>query len=414
MRLLTTLLFLGISLMGTAQRACSSHEYMESRMAADPAAAQGVDAAARFIARQSGSARLRALESTVIHIPVVVHVLYANAAQNLSDEQINSQILALNRDFRHLNSDSVNTPDRFRGLAADIAIEFYLASVTPEGYPTNGIVRKATGVSQWRQDDAMKFASAGGDNAWDSHSYLNIWVCPLGRLLGYASTPGSAADRDGIVINSSAFGTIGASAPFDKGRTAVHEAGHWLGLKHIWGDTYCGNDDVDDTPKQNTYSSGCPSGIRASCDNGAAGSMYMNYMDYTNDACINLFTNGQKDRMRANFVTDGPRFSLLQSRGLGKPWAMPPAVPVVKEIAPNVQSLTLYPNPAHSGLSIDFADARFTGKELRLYNMQGALLQQNIISSRQQKLNVSGLAAGVYWIVTSNGEDVLRVSFVKQ
>jgi hypothetical protein len=118
--------------------------------------------------------------------------------------------------------------------------------------------------------------------------------------------------------------------------------------------------------------------------------------------------------MRANFVTDGPRFSLLQSRGLGKPWAMPPAVPVVKEIAPNVQSLTLYPNPAHSGLSIDFADARFTGKELRLYNMQGALLQQNIISSRQQKLNVSGLAAGVYWIVTSNGEDVLRVSFVKQ
>jgi hypothetical protein len=323
MRLLLTCLTLCISLLSTAQRACNSNEYIQARIAADPASAQGMLAANSFLARKAATSSLRE-QSSLIRIPVVVHVLYATAAQNMTDEQIRSQLDVLNKDFRRLNADSANTPERFRALAADVSVSFELATATPEGYPTNGIVRKYTGVNQWNQDDAMKFAVAGGDNAWDSRYYLNIWVCPMGRVLGYASAPGGAADRDGIVINSTAFGTVGMNAPFDKGRTAVHEIGHWLGLKHIWGDTYCGDDGVSDTPSQGSYTSGCPSGIRTSCNNNATGDMYMNYMDYTNDACVNLFTEGQKARMRANFAAGGPRAALLQSHGLAKAWSTAP------------------------------------------------------------------------------------------
>ncbi|RYZ23619.1 MAG: T9SS type A sorting domain-containing protein [Chitinophagaceae bacterium] len=409
MRLLLTCLTLFSCFFASAQRTCSSSEYTAARSAADPAAAQGMAAARNFLAER---ATLRLQHSITYRIPVVVHVLYADAAQNVSDDAVRSQIEALNRDFRRRNNDSVNTPDRFRSLAADVAIEFVLASATPEGYPTNGIVRKYTGVNQWQQDDAMKFASAGGDDAWDARSYLNIWVCPMGRILGYASAPGGAADRDGIVINFSAFGTIGAAAPFDKGRTAVHETGHWLGLKHIWGDTYCGDDEVADTPKQSNYTSGCPTGIRTSCGNSATGDMYMNYMDYTNDACINLFTEGQSARMRANFYAGGPRASLLASKGLDKPWATPPVV--VAAPGPLVATATVYPNPAQSVLHIDFGGSTWTGRELRVYNAQGALVQRGQIGSRLHNVNTAGLSSGVYWIVAVNGDEVIRKSFVKQ
>ncbi|TCJ19650.1 T9SS type A sorting domain-containing protein [Flaviaesturariibacter flavus] len=409
MRLLLTCLTIFSCLLAGAQRTCSSSEYTAARIAADPAAASGINAARAFLGQRS---TLRLQHSVTYRVPVVVHILYANAAQDVSDDAVRSQIDALNRDFRRMNADSVNTPQYFRSLAADAAIEFVLASVTPEGYPTSGIVRKYTGVNQWQQDDAMKFASAGGDNAWDSHSYLNIWVCPMGRILGYSSAPGGAADRDGIVINYSAFGTLGAAAPFDKGRTAVHEAGHWLGLKHIWGDTYCGDDEVVDTPKQSNYTSGCPSAIRTSCGNSATGDMYMNYMDYTNDACINLFTEGQAARMRANFAPGGPRASLMVSKGLGKSWATPPAAARATE-APS-GAVSVYPNPAQSVLHIDFGNNTWTGKELRVYNTQGAMVQRVQIGSRLQPLNTNGLSAGVYWVVATNGEEVIRKSFVKQ
>jgi hypothetical protein len=415
MRLLLTCLTLCITLFGNAQRACNSHEYIQSRIAADPATANGINAANEFLARRAATANLREQQSLVVYIPVVVHLIYTNGSQNLSDDQVRSQIDALNRDFRRLNADSGNTPERFRSLAADVAIEFQLATSTPEGYPTNGIVRKSSGVTQWRQDDAMKFAGSGGDNAWDSHNYLNIWVCPMGRLLGYSSAPGGAADRDGIVINCTAFGTIGMSAPFDKGRTAVHEIGHWLGLRHIWGDTYCGDDEIGDTPKQSNYTAGCPSGMRTSCSNSATGDMYMNYMDYTNDACINLFTNGQRDRMRANFSAGGPRAALLLSKGLDKPWAVRPPAPEPVP-APLYDNRTLYPNPAQAQLTLDLGSngSSWTGKELRIYNMQGALVQKGLITNRQQRINVAAFSAGVYWIVSNNGSETLKVSFVKQ
>src|SRR5699024_2630864 len=124
-----------------------------------------------------------------------------------------------------------------------------------------GIVRKHTNVSSFMGEDGMKFSGSGGDDAWDSKRYLNIWVCSLfGRSLEYATPPGGPADKDGVVINFDVFGTTGSlRANFDKGRTATHEVGHWLGLRHIWGDETCGNDEVDDTPRQLSYNFNCPS-----------------------------------------------------------------------------------------------------------------------------------------------------------
>ncbi|MDB5251793.1 MAG: type sorting protein [Flaviaesturariibacter sp.] len=349
----------------------------------------------------------------VIRIPVVVHVLYSSSLQNISDEQVRSQIASLNRDFRRDNSDTVNTPARFRGIAADVAIEFVLASSDPEGYQTTGIVRKFTTVGEWSNDDRIKFTSAGGDDAWDPKSYLNIWVGQMRRIIGYASAPGGPTDRDGLVITPSVFGTIGVREPYNLGRTVVHEVGHWLGLRHIWGDSYCGNDGVDDTPPQGNFTAGCPNGFRSSCNNGQAGDMYMNYMDFTSDACMNLFTNGQKLRMRNSFAPGGPKESFLKSTGLSKPWNTGVRTAVVP-VATSVKPLSVYPNPATSFITVNTGgEAEWIGTELRLTSVTGGLLQRTVIRSRLQSIDVSALLPGVYLLRGQAGDRRLSFTFIK-
>lgn len=263
-----------------------------------------------------------AVTGTVYQIPVVVHVLYNTSAQNISDAQIQSQIAVLNEDFRRTNADKTNTPAAFAGLAADCEINFCLASVSPTGAATNGIVRKATSTISFSQDDGMKYSSSGGDDAWPATKYLNIWVCNLGGgLLGYAQFPGGPAATDGVVLNYKYVGRGGSAvAPYNKGRTATHEVGHWLNLYHIWGDdngACTGSDQVSDTPNQGAEHYGCPAFPSASCSNGTNGDMFMNYMDYTDDACMNMFSLGQASRMRALFNTGGAKASLLTSTGCG-------------------------------------------------------------------------------------------------
>ena len=257
----------------------------------------------------------------VTRIPVVVHVVWNTALQNVSDAQVASQIDVLNRDFRRTNPDVNTTPAPFLPLATDSRVEFVLASTDPNGAATNGIERRQTSTASFTANDAMKSFGSGGLNAWPQSQYLNLWVCPLaGGLLGYAQFPGGPAATDGVVIQQSAFGTVGtATAPFNLGRTATHEVGHWLNLNHIWGDdgTGCsGTDNVADTPNQGGFNTGAPTFPRISCSNGPNGDMYMNYMDYVDDRAMVMFSAGQVARMQA--CLDGVRSTIGVAAGANR------------------------------------------------------------------------------------------------
>ncbi len=258
----------------------------------------------------------------VINIPVVVHVVYKTSAQNISDAQILSQIGILNADYRKLNADVSRVPSVFTSSVADCQINFCMASRTPTGTATNGITRTQTNKTSFSTNDGVKKASTGGHDARDRNKYLNIWICNLSNgVLGYAQVPGGPAATDGVVIGYKYFGNTGqATYPFNKGRTATHEIGHWLNLRHIWGDdgTACtGSDLVSDTPNQGSEYYGCPSFPQITCSNGPNGAMFMNYMDYTDDACMYMFTLGQASRMTA--ALNGTRVSLLTSNGCTAP-----------------------------------------------------------------------------------------------
>jgi PKD repeat protein len=232
---------------------------------------------------------------------VVVHVIWKTSQQNIPDAQIISQIEVLNEDYRRLNADTTNTPVMFQGVAADVEIEFCLATTDPDGNPTDGITRTETTVNSFTQNNAMKYTSQGGHDAWPSDHYLNIWVCNLGGgLLGYAQFPNGPATTDGVVIGYQFFGYNSPGGyPYHLGRTTTHEVGHWLNLYHIWGDdggACTGTDLVADTPNQGGEYYGCPPFPQSSC---GSEDMFQNYMDYSDDGCMNIFTAGQKTRVHA-------------------------------------------------------------------------------------------------------------------
>ena len=307
-----------------AQRNCGSMDVLNRNIQDNPALLQTRQEIEDFTQKYIDHGGYNSASRSVVTIPVVVHVLYNTSSQNISDAQVQSQIDILNKDYSKTNTDIGSVPSVFSGVAANANIQFCLAKQTPSGVATSGIVRKSTTVTSFSTDDAAKYSAQGGDDAWSSASYLNLWVCNLGGgLLGYAQFPGGAAATDGVVINYTAFGNIGTAAtPYNLGRTATHEVGHWLNLFHIWGDdngACTGSDQVGDTPNQGSENYGCPTFPHVSCSNGPNGDMFMNYMDYTDDACMFMFSNGQNTRMQALFTTGGSRVSLLNSHGCVAP-----------------------------------------------------------------------------------------------
>ncbi|MCS7297602.1 MAG: CUB domain-containing protein [Bacteroidia bacterium] len=306
-----------------AQHRCGTMERLSYLMQQDPTIVERLhrveEETRAYIEQIERQPSLRT--QNVIVIPVVVHVVYRTAAENISDAQILSQIEVLNEDFRRQNADRVNTPSLFANVAADAEIQFCLATRDPQGNPTTGITRTQTNKTAFSiYSDDVKFSNLGGRDAWPTDQYLNIWVCRLsGGILGYAQLPGGGpSETDGVVVDFRYFGRGGsAQAPYNKGRTATHEVGHWLNLRHIWGDAQCGDDYVNDTPPQAEAHYGCPSFPSPSCGN--TSDMFMNYMDYTDDACMNLFTHGQRNRMRALFSLTGYRRGLLTSLGCAAP-----------------------------------------------------------------------------------------------
>jgi len=335
-----------------------------------------------------------------IVIPVVVHILYRTDNENISNDQILSQLEALNADFNQANADFKNAPAVFASKAGNANIRFELATVDPEGRSTTGIIRKKTGVQFWTDNDKIKYNGHTGSSAWDTKQYLNIWVGGLvNGLLGYATFPGGDAEKDGIVLRTDVFGTRGKlTAPFNKGRTLTHEVGHWLNLKHIWGDYSCGDDGVDDTPRQRSSNNGCPSfpRVNAGCDNGTTGDMFMNFMDFTDDACMNMFTSGQVMLMRKEFAATGNRNSFLATKGLHTPWNLSV---VAAEVSAGTTSIQVYPNPASNTIQVkSVAEFPLTGKSFSIFSPAGQIFVTGKINQQNQMISIQSIPAGMYFI----------------
>ena len=281
-----------------SRRGCATQDVLEAQLKADPTLAIRMNQIEEFT---QNAILTKRLVNGKIQIPVVFNVLYRTTAENITTAQLQSQIDILNKDFNALNSD-YNTPNNpYSSVRANVGITFVLDQV----------VRKATTKTSWGTNDAMKKTNTGGLAAISPTTKLNFWVCTIGGgILGYAQFPGGASATDGVVCDSKYVGNTGtATYPFNLGRTATHEIGHWMNLRHIWGDATCGSDSVSDTPTHNAANSGVPAvGHRSTCS-GTPLEMYMNYMDYTDDRGMYMFSTGQKSRMSAIFLSGGSRAS---------------------------------------------------------------------------------------------------------
>jgi hypothetical protein len=335
LKLVLPLIFVAVSIVGLSQERCGTIEYMKKIHGEN--LSQNGEKFEQWLERkirlQKGASGNR--QQAIYQVPVVVHIIHSGEAvgtgKNISDAQILSQIEVLNEDYQRMNADASDTPAEFQSVAGGIDLEFVLAKQDPEGLATNGIVRVAGTKSSWTINDNYELKSL---SYWPSDDYLNIWVCNLSGLLGYAQFPVSnlpglenSSDNaltDGVVIAYNAFGSIeDGSFPllskYNQGRTTTHELGHFFGLRHTWGDDdgeCSGTDYVNDTPNQGGSSSGCPTHPQTTC---SVTAMFQNYLDYTDDVCMNLFTQDQVSRMIAVLENSPRRASLLTSPGLQDP-----------------------------------------------------------------------------------------------
>jgi len=323
-----SLMFFQSPLFSQEVHRCGTMEHLAAQMEKDPTLKERRKQMEKDIQDYLNSP-LRELDNDTVIIPIVFHIIHngdpVGTNENIADVYIEAQLDQLNDDFRRMNSDADGTWPQ----AADTWIQFCLASTDPNGDPTTGIIRHNIAGGPW--NDSNFDTSVKPSTIWDRDNYCNFWSADLsGGLLGYAQFPGGAANTDGVVCTYTSVGSITTPNPdggaFDLGRTATHEVGHWLNLFHIWGDdgTSCnGSDQCADTPNQSTDTGGCPSGVQTdACSPNSPGYMYQNYMDYSNDACMNLFTVNQRDRMQA--VLNTSRVS-LKSASCG---AADPVAPV--------------------------------------------------------------------------------------
>ena len=370
-------------------------------------------------------------KKTVIKIPVVVHVIHSgqsisNTARNITNERVLSQITVLNQDFRRMaGTRGYNT----NPVGADIEVEFCLATVTPTGNATDGINRVNLGSTTWSSYNVENILKP--QTIWDPTKYLNIWVCQFGGdllgVLGFAQYPQSSGlsglagpytvSTDGVIIDWRAFGSndyVGGTyfQDIDKGRTTTHEVGHYLGLRHIWGDnnscvvnaTDSNNDYCLDTPAQNTENYDCFSAYD-SCPNSPGLDMKENYLDYTNDTCMNVFTQDQKVRM-LTVLQNSPRRASLTTSNVCTPVLASSEFSVAKE------GLSIYPIPVKDYLTIDAKK----GVKVVSYSIVNALGQQivrkDVKSNADLKISKSVLGTGIFVITiyTEKSSQIFKFS----
>lgn len=386
---------------GDEVKSCGTMEYLDIRLKQNPELEQKLKNLENYTKEWIDN-HTNDLESIkdVIVIPVVVHIVYNKPEENISDAQVLTQIEVLNQDYRRMNTDASNTPSFFAPVAADCQIEFCLAKRTPDDSATSGIIRTFTTVESFTLDNKVKFDSTGGSNAWDCDKYLNLWVCNMGGgYLGYASWPGDDPEVDGVVIRYQSFGKYGsAQPPYHMGRTCTHEVGHWLNLFHPWGNWGGCNDDdyVSDTPLQDGPHYFCPSYPQPSCTD--TSDMFMNYMDYVNDSCMNLFTQGQKARMMA--VMDIVRAPLKDSDGC-KPVG-------IGEIS-KLQSFQIFPNPSTGMVNIIPDRTANENIILTVHDLLGKMIIKSEIQATDNKVHIIDLSnkpSGFYFLRISTQEEV--------
>ncbi len=365
----------------------------------------------------------------VYTIPVVVHIVYSSAVQDIDDAFVTSQLDVLNADYRRLNEDANETPAAFEGVAADAQIEFCLAQQDPDGIISSGITRTETEISSWtlfvapgadNYADNVKNSDKGGIDPWPRGDYLNIWVCNLGGgLLGYATPPGGPSAKDGVVIGYKYFGEDSPGGVYDLGRTATHEIGHWLGLNHIWGDDdfdpepQCdGTDNMADTPNQEDATYGHPTFPQLDdCAPVSPGYMFMNYMDYVDDGSMNMFTDDQATKMRQ--ILETTRSSILESPG-----CQPGVVGVNEVLKSKLIQLSVYPNPSKDEFVFEMKNFEHSELTLEVYNITGELIDRIIVpntNTKQIVFDANNLSAGDYLVKASDGEFTLtqKITVIK-
>lgn len=423
---------------------CLTNEYEEYLKSVD-SKRQTSDAFENWIAPRI--AEMKANKSgtnttTVITIPVVVHVISNGDAlgvnENISDAQILSQITVLNQDFRKL----LGTPGyNTSSVGADVELEFCMAQRKPDGTATNGIdrvVKTAANYATMAATETMKSSTI-----WDPTQYFNIWTvffsnsssAEMYGTLGYAQFPqvpatgttgftiggtsasagyfeqnSTTANTDGLVVDYRYFGTsdivpaLSANAPYDKGRTASHEIGHCLGLIHIWGDSSCGTDYCADTPTAHTYNFGCPT--VASCTSSSVNEMVQNYMDYTDDLCMNIFTINQKDRITQVMNYCPRRVSLKTSLACSAPLS-------TNEVE-YFNSVKIAPNPVKEVLNIDMGKQDLPDN-LVIYNDLGqTIYSKKVTDNNDLSINTESYSVGNYILVLTKNNGSRAFHFIKQ
>ncbi|MDF1672114.1 MAG: M43 family zinc metalloprotease [Vicingaceae bacterium] len=362
-------------------------------------------------------------KKVVYTIPTIVHIIHnsnenVGSGRNIPYSRVQSQLEILNDDFRRTNSDASNTPSYFQGVAADCEINFCLITKYPSGHPMAGQTLPEVGV------DRVSTASIGGISntssgysmntinntikpatSWNPNEVMNIWVCQLqSGLLGYAtfpstSTSSTTAQKDGTVMGYQYFGNNSSAFPFHLGRTTTHEVGHWLGLYHIWGDdngACSGSDLCGDTPNQANSTGGCPNGVRTDACTSGNGIMYQNYMDYSNDNCMNLFTANQKSRMHA-IMGSYPRRQTLNSFSS----TLCSSTTDINEFANS--NINIYPNPTKGNINVSFENN--TDATIEVFNMVGKLITSNTIASKNFiSININNQPVGVYFVKVKSGD----------
>jgi hypothetical protein len=294
-----------------AQDRCGTMELLNQRFTKQPALKIMFDQRElrlKEVIRQRVASGQTLKTNAEVTIPVVFHVVLSRQSQ-VTDAQIMAQLDTINKDYAGSNGSSSRVPSYFRSLFGQSGIQFCLAQRTPEDAPSTGIVRYSTTRTSFDYTtNQVKHAESGGADAWDTDKYLNIWICDLsGGTLGYATFPDDGVkDEQGVAVD---YGSLpgGNVTNYNEGKTLTHEIGHYFNLYHIWGDdngACTGSDQVDDTPNQSNSTGTCPTGIVTDrCTTTAPGIMYQNYMDYTSDGCLSMFTKMQVARMEAAFTT---------------------------------------------------------------------------------------------------------------